>query len=297
MLGLIDVGGGTRGAFGAGVLDRCIDEGITFDYLIGVSAGSANEASFLAGQKGRNLRFYDGYAFRKEYMSMRLMLKTRQYLDLDYIYSTLTNSDGEDPLDYDAMMDQDVEWEIVATDAVTGKAEYFPKQALKRDEYDVIKASCAVPGACRPYIVDGLPYFDGGIADPIPYERALEAGCDRLVVILTKPRTELRKAKSKDSRIAPLIRRKYPKVAKRLELRYLKYNLALAEVLKMEEEGKALVISPDDMVGMKTLKLDHKQVRALYKRGYDGAEKIKGFIESINSEESGEESFAEGGQR
>ena len=65
----------------------------------------------------------------------------------------------------------------------------------------------------------------------------------------------------------------------------------------MEEEGKALVISPDDMVGMKTLKLDHKQVRALYKRGYDGAEKIKGFIESINSEESGEESFAEGGQR
>ena len=57
MLGLIDVGGGTRGAFGAGVLDRCLEEGITFDYLIGVSAGAANEASFLAGQKGRDLRF------------------------------------------------------------------------------------------------------------------------------------------------------------------------------------------------------------------------------------------------
>ena len=57
-VGLIDVGGGLRGAYGAGVLDRCIDDGIRFDYCIGVSAGSANVAAFLAGQKGRNLRFY-----------------------------------------------------------------------------------------------------------------------------------------------------------------------------------------------------------------------------------------------
>ena len=286
MIGLIDVGGGTRGAFGAGVLDRCLDEGISFDYLIGVSAGSANQASFLAEQKGRNLRFYDGYAFRKEYMSLRLLLKTRQYLDLDYIYSTLTNSDGEDPLDYDTMMDKDVEWEIVATDARTGLAEYFPKQALKRDDYDVIKASCAVPGACKPYYVGGIPYFDGGIADPIPYERALEMGCDRLVIILTKPRTEWRKPKSKDTRIAPFIRRKYPKVAKRLELRYLKYNLALEEILKLEEEGKALIVSPDDMVGLKTLKLDHEQVNALYSRGYEGAAKIKTFVEQAGCDDS-----------
>lgn len=287
MIGLIDVGGGTRGAFGAGVMDRCLDDGISFDYLIGVSAGAANQATFLAGQRGRNLRFYDGYAFRKEYMSMRLMLKKREYLDLDYIYGTLSNSDGEDPLDYDAMIEQDVEWEIVATDALTGMPEYFPKQAIKRDDYDVIKASCAVPGACRPYYVDGIPYFDGGISDPIPYERALEAGCDRLVVVITKPRTEWRKPKSKDTVFARILKRKYPKAAKRLELRYLKYNLALEEVLKMEEEGRALIISPDDMAGMTTLKLDHEQVRALYKRGYDGAAKIKGFIEDAGSGSEG----------
>ena len=69
MIGIIDVGGGTRGVYGAGVFDYCMDNGIGFDYVIGVSAGSANGAAFLAGQRERNLRYYDRYAFRREYMS------------------------------------------------------------------------------------------------------------------------------------------------------------------------------------------------------------------------------------
>ena len=55
---IIDVGGGYRAIFGAGVLDRCLEDGITFDSCYGVSAGSANLTSFLAGQHGRNHTFY-----------------------------------------------------------------------------------------------------------------------------------------------------------------------------------------------------------------------------------------------
>ena len=57
--GVIDVGGGLRGIYGAGVLDRCLEEDLRFDLCIGVSAGSANMASYLAGQHGRNKPFYD----------------------------------------------------------------------------------------------------------------------------------------------------------------------------------------------------------------------------------------------
>ena len=39
--GVIDVGGGLRGIYGAGVLDRCLEEDLRFDLCIGVSAGSA----------------------------------------------------------------------------------------------------------------------------------------------------------------------------------------------------------------------------------------------------------------
>ena len=38
-----------------------------FDAGVGVSAGSANIASYLAGQKGRNYQFYAEYSSPKEY--------------------------------------------------------------------------------------------------------------------------------------------------------------------------------------------------------------------------------------
>lgn len=49
--GIVDVGGGLRGVYAAGVFDYCLDAGIQFDLGIGVSAGSANVSSFIAGQK------------------------------------------------------------------------------------------------------------------------------------------------------------------------------------------------------------------------------------------------------
>ena len=64
-IGVIDVGGGFRGIYAAGVLDYCMDQEIRFDVGIGVSAGSANVVSYAAGQRGRNLTFYTGYGMRK----------------------------------------------------------------------------------------------------------------------------------------------------------------------------------------------------------------------------------------
>ncbi|MEE1246661.1 MAG: patatin family protein, partial [Acutalibacteraceae bacterium] len=98
---VIDCGGGLRDIYGAGVFDYCMDNGITFDMCIGISAGSANIASFISGQRGRNYNFYHEYAFRKEYMSFENVIKKKFYLDLDYVYGKLSNSNGEDPFDYD----------------------------------------------------------------------------------------------------------------------------------------------------------------------------------------------------
>ena len=98
---MIDVGGGFRDIYGAGVFDWCLDHDVNFDYCIGISAGSANLASYLARQRGRNYTFYMDYVFRKEYASLDNWFKTRNYVDLDYVYSTLSNSDGENPIDYE----------------------------------------------------------------------------------------------------------------------------------------------------------------------------------------------------
>ena len=87
--GIIDVGGGLRGIYGAGVLDRCMEEGVQFDCCIGVSAGSANMSSYVAGQHGRNKPFYQDYSFRKEYMSVGNLVRKHSYLDLEYVYGAL----------------------------------------------------------------------------------------------------------------------------------------------------------------------------------------------------------------
>ena len=95
--GIVDVGGGFRGIYAAGVFDYCLDRDIHFDLSIGVSAGSANVMSYLAGQRGRNYKFYTEYALRPEYMGAKNVLKRGSYIDLDYVYGTLSNSTGEYP--------------------------------------------------------------------------------------------------------------------------------------------------------------------------------------------------------
>ena len=44
---MIDVGGGFRAIYGAGVMDRMLEDGISVDHCYGVSAGSANMVSFI----------------------------------------------------------------------------------------------------------------------------------------------------------------------------------------------------------------------------------------------------------
>lgn len=281
-LGFVDVGGGTRGIYGAGVFDYLMEENISGDYFIGVSAGAANGASFLANQPRRNFVFYNKYAFRKEYMSFKNYLKTGSYIDLDYIYSDLSSSKGEYPLDYKALKNNPMDFEIVATDARTGKAKYFKKSDLVIDNYDPIKASCCVPVLNQPYKIKGVPYFDGGISDPIPFKRAFEAGCDKVIIVLTRPRDYFREGR-KDKKFVRLLRRTYPKAAKAFAKRSLVYNESLREAMELEKENKVIIVAPSYIGNLKTLTQDHDQLENLYELGRKDAKNIL-TLENIRKE-------------
>lgn len=268
--GIVDVGGGLRDIYGAGVLDFYLDQGISFDYGIGVSAGSANLASFFAGQRGRNYRFYTEFALRKEYISFRNWLKDRNYVNLNYGYGTLSNSDGEYPLDYAALQACKSDFVIVATDARTGKPHYFDRTDLKQDDYGPIKASSCVPAANRAYVVGGVPYYDGGLSDPIPFEMARRNGCEKVVIILTRPK-DYRRTIDKDKFAARLIRRRYPNAAAALIRRAETYNAELDRAVELERQGEVLILAPDSIEGMKMLSGDKEQMERLYRKGYADA--------------------------
>ena len=281
MKGIIDVGGGMRGIYAAGIFDYCMEKNINFDLCIGISAGSANLASFLAGQKGRNYKFYTDYSFREEYMSMEQFIKTGSYINFDYIYEKLSGSDGEDPLDYDAIMANPAKFIVIASNADTGMPMYFTKDDMQKDKYDIFKASCCIPGINRPVIIDKVPYFDGAISDTIPVKKAFSEGCDKVVLILTKPVDMLRKP-GKDMALAKMIELEYPEAARKFSDRADRYNLYVKLAKQMEEEGKLLILSPDDITGVDTLKRDKEALDRLYRKGLKDAEKIEEFLKGEN---------------
>ncbi len=276
-IGVVDVGGGLRGIYAAGVLDYCMDQGIRFDLGIGVSAGSANLVSYAAGQRGRNYQFYTEYAFRKQYMSLGNFIRKRSYVDMDYVYGTLSNSDGENPLDYPALCDNPMEFYVVAADALTGEPKYFDKGDVRQDDYSIMKASSSIPFVCTPYVVQGRAYFDGALGDPVPVEKAFRHGCDRVIVILTKPEHVLRNSK-KDEKMAAGISKRYPAAAEKLCKRAQRYNEGVALAQEYARQGKVLIIAPDDTCGVDTLKKDKESLQRLYDKGYLDGKKIADYL-------------------
>ena len=39
-----------------------------------------------------------------------------------------------------------------------------------------VMASCAIPAVCRPVEIDGRFYYDGGVSDSIPVQKAMDDG-------------------------------------------------------------------------------------------------------------------------
>lgn len=276
MLGLIDVGGGNRGAFGAGVLDYCMDHQITTDYCIGVSAGSANCVSYIAKQRGRNLRFYTNYNLSNEFLSLKNIIKNHSLTNLDYIYATVSNEEGIDPLDYKSFKQSPQKCFIVATDAKTGEPIYFGKEEVRENDYRVLAASCNIPGINQPYTINEHKYYDGGLSDPIPIDKALNDGCDKVIVILTLPKTFFRND-SRDRHLAKLIRT-YPKIKETLEKRSALYNRQLEKILALERTHKVLIISPGKKPELDTLGKERDEIIRIYNEGYHKASKIESFL-------------------
>ena len=274
---MVDVGGGFRAIFGCGVMDRMLEDGIDVDMCYGVSAGAANMTSFIAKQHGRNHKFYTEYAFRKEYASADSFFKNHNFANLDYIYGTLSNHDGEYPVDFEAFEANPTGFTVVACNAEDGSTKYFDKSRIHYDDFDIVKASSAVPVACEPYVVDGVPYYDGGIADPIPVQKALDDGYDKVILILSRTRDQVREQR-KDLAPAKILERIHPAAAERLRERYKTYNDEIEPAKRYEAEGKVLILAPKELYGLNTLSKSFEGLERMYRAGYAAAEAIPEFL-------------------
>ena len=266
--GLVLEGGALRTIFSSGVCDAFLDAGLPMpDYTIGVSAGIAYGVSYLSRQSRRNLNLLMHYANDRRYMGWGNFLNpgNRCYFGLKFAYETIPNE--LIPFDYDTFAEYPGQAEAVITNLLTGQAEY--REVPRRDEqFLLLQATCAMPVLFQPIRLDGgIPYLDGGCSDAIPWKRALEAGCDRVVVVLTRERSY----RKEPEQMMPLFRRvyrKYPAFVEDLRTRAERYNQCRAELFALEEAGKVLVIAPENTRGFSRTERDRKKILALWQDGY-----------------------------
>lgn len=264
-IGLVLEGGGLRGVYTAGVLDAFLDNNVKFPYVIGVSAGVCNAVSYFSKQKGRSIKINVEHCDNKEYFSFRNILKKGAMFNEDMLFDKLPHQLY--PFDYDTYSKEYTKLMAVVTDCERGKPLYYELNDLK-NQYDIVKASSWLPFISKMVNYDGKKLLDGGITDSIPVKKALSDGCDKCVVVLTRPK-EYRKTSSKANNLANIVYRKYPNLIKAICTRYSNYNDTLDYIQKLEEEGKIIVIRPSESLDISRLEKDPQKLLKAYRLGYD----------------------------
>lgn len=271
---LVLEGGALRTIYSSGVCDAFLDGGLPLpDYTLGVSAGIAYGVSYLSRQSRRNLQLVTHFAGDRRYMGWRNLAnpKNRSYFGLRFAYETIPNELV--PFDYDAFEAYPGQAEAVVTNLNTGEAEYLP--VPRRDEHNLLlQATCAIPLMFPVIYLDGQPYLDGGCADAIPWRHALDQGCDRVAVVLTRERDYYKKPGQADRLMARAFR-KYPNFQETMQTRPERYNACREELFALEREGKVLVIAPKDTLGCSRTERNLDTIRALWQEGYfDGRREL-----------------------
>ena len=281
--GLVLEGGALRTIYSCGVLDSFLDAQLPLpDYFVGVSAGAAYGTSYLARQNRRNLKLITSYAGDRRYMGVRNMLnpKNKSYFGLKFAYDTIPNELV--PFDYDAFQAYPGTAEAVVTNIATGEAEYLPIPRNERYNKTIL-ASTSIPLMFPVVEIDGNEYLDGGCADAIPWKHALEVGCDRLLVVLTRER-DYRKEPDGSIRAIARTFKKNPEFVEAMRTRAERYNQDREELFEAEREGKVLVLAPEDTLGCSRTERDTEILRALWQQGYFAGRKLTDTMREFWSE-------------
>lgn len=171
-----------------------------------------------------------------------------------------------------------MEWEAVLSNIDTGKPEYMSTRDAERSKL-IGKASCSMPGLTSPVEIDGKLYLDGGICDSIPVERALEKGCDKLVIVLTRKKGNFSVMKEPTKLLFRRIYGDHPNFLEAVLNRNDLYKNQVALSEKLEEEGKAVIIRPT-MQEVGRLESNEDELTLSYYHGYT---KAKEYLDKINS--------------
>ena len=276
--GLVLEGGAMRGLFTAGVIDVWMTAGITFDGLVGVSAGACFGCNYKSRQPGRVIRYNKRLAKDPRYCSWRSLLKTGDLFNVDFCYREIPFE--LDPFDVAAYEANPMEFHLSVTDCATGKPVYRRLDRADAAAFRWIQASASMPLVSRPVAIGGHEYLDGGLSDGIPLAYFERMGFDRNVVVTTRPHG-YRKFASWKVALTKIFLRRYPAVYRALATRHEWYNRTLEYIDQRVAAGAALLIAPEAPLPIARVCHDSEAMQRVYDLGRTAGEKALASVKEF----------------
>lgn len=257
-------GGSFRCQFTAGVLDVFMENGVEVSACYGVSAGALSGLNYKSRQIGRANRVNLAFCNDSRYMGAKSFATSGSVVGYDFLLNDI--QDRLDPFDNDAFEKNPMSLYAVATDVVFGTPAYLPVENAVLD-VDALRATTSLPLMTQPVEMGDAIYLDGGVADSVPVEHALEdAGFDRAIVVLTQDRT-YKKGPYEFLAAAHARYAAYPYLLEALENRHERYNEQREHIWEYERQGRALIIAPPQPVEVGHIEHDPAKLLVLYIQG------------------------------
>ncbi|MBQ9961467.1 MAG: patatin-like phospholipase family protein [Firmicutes bacterium] len=184
---LVLAGGGARGAYEAGAWQALTELGIDIDIVTGASVGSINGAMVSQGEL-------------ELAVDMWKAIETHMVFDLpegsqtiDYAKEMVKNKGAgasglkellTQYVDEEKIRKSPIDYGLVVVELANMKPHYlFIDQIDEGKLVDYIMASSTVFPAIKAYEIDGKEYIDGGFADVLPINMAVERGATRIIAV------------------------------------------------------------------------------------------------------------------
>lgn len=256
-------GGAFRGLYTSGVLDALMENGISMQTVIGVSAGAFNAINYTAGHIGRSARLNLYFRHDSRYVGLNAMVHNKGVIGFDFVFERFARTD---PFDHVRFMRKEQRLIAVATDVISGKPQYFEK-GIVSDILKAVRASASMQYMSKPVSIDGKKCLDGACTVSIPFKWAVDNNFDKIIVVRTRPK-DFRKDETEITKISSMYKR-HTEFYNQLKNSKVRYNQECDEIEKLEEEGKVFVLYPQNPIGVSKLEGNTDKLYECYMQGYN----------------------------
>lgn len=271
---LIFEGGGMRASYTAGVVNTLIEQGIHFDNVYGVSAGSSNSVNYLSRDTWRSRVSFTQLSNDPRFGGLGSFLRHKGIFNARYIYQEAGKPDGVIPFNMDDFLSNPAQVTIEGFDRDTGETLYWTRNDLSTldDLMLRVRASSSLPLVMVATKVEDRWCYDGGLGEGsgLMLPRAQADGFERFFVVCTRPKG-YRKVEKRNSLIDTLLWRR-PHVKQALATRARRYNEQLDNLARLEAEGRAYVFYAEEQE-VESGERDVAVLEANYSRGYAQAQR------------------------